>query len=97
MTAFLLIAGGGVVALAADDSSQHIGQETVQQTVITVKGGSIEIKNSSEAEIQVVVYGITGQIVKSLRAQPGDMTTVDLTTGYYIVKAGNVTRRVAVR
>lgn len=93
----LLMTGGGIAAFAADDSARNIGQEVVQQAVINVKGGSVEIENSSDEEIQVVIYGITGQIVKSFAAQPGDVTAVDLTAGYYIVKAGNVTRRVAVR
>lgn len=97
LTALLLLAGGGVSTYASGDSAQHIGQEVVQQAVINVKGGSVEIENSSDEEIQVVIYGITGQIVKSFAAQPGDVTAVDLSAGYYIVKAGNVTRRVAVR
>lgn len=97
IVALLLMTGGGVAAFAADDSARNIAQEVVHQTVIKVKGGSVEIENSSDEEIQVVIYGITGQVVKSFAAQPGDVTAVDLTAGYYIVKAGNVTRRVAVR
>lgn len=97
LTVLLLLAGGGIAAFAADDSARNIGQEVVQQAVINVKGGSVEIENCSDEEIQVVVYGITGQVVKSFAAQPGGVTVVDLTAGYYIVKAGNVTRRVAVR
>lgn len=96
IASLLLVTGGGAIAFAASEDARQVGQELVQQTTIRVRSGCVEIENNGGAEIQVVVYGITGSVVKSQSVQPG-VTVIDLSAGCYIVKAGNITRKVAVR
>ena len=49
-----------------------------------------------EADHQIVVYALTGQIVKSLEASYGT-TVIELAAGYYIVKVDRTAKRVVIR
>lgn len=63
---------------------------------VKVVHGSVEINIPGDDACQVYVFAITGQLVKSLVAQPG-VTTIDLPAGYYIVKCDKFSQRVIIR
>ena len=58
--------------------------------------GRIEICVPGDEARQVVIYSLTGQVVKSFTAQPG-VTAIDLSAGYYIVKCDRTSTRVVVK
>ena len=68
---------------------------TIQPTVKVVSGG-IEITIQEESGCHVAIYAITGQLVKQIDIPSGG-TTIDLPSGYYIVKCGNTASRVDIR
>lgn len=64
--------------------------------VIKVVGQTVEISLPGDEARQLVVYAITGQVVKTLVVQPG-LTTIDLKAGYYIIKCDRLSQRVVIR
>lgn len=72
-------------------------QESVAPTVeFKVHGHQLDIINSDDEVKQVVIYALTGQVVKQFDAQHGT-TTVDLGAGYYIVKVDRHSQRIVIR
>lgn len=69
---------------------------TVVQPQVRVLNGQVEIAIAGDESCQVVIYALTGQVVKSFTAHPG-VNTVDLPKGYYIVKCDRVSSRVVVK
>jgi hypothetical protein len=70
--------------------------EVVQQPTVKVVGSHVEITLNGDEPRQVVVYALTGQVVKNVTVQPG-VTTIELAAGYYIVKCDRLSQRVIVR
>lgn len=66
------------------------------QPTVKVLPGRVEISNPGDEARQVVVYALTGQIVKTIVAQPG-VTTIELPAGYYIIKCDRMSCRVVVK
>lgn len=69
---------------------------TTSQPQVRVLGGRIEITVPGDEDCPVTIYALTGQIVKTLTAAPGQ-TSVELPKGYYIVKCDRVSCRVVVK
>lgn len=63
---------------------------------IKVVGQNVEITLPGDEARQVTIYAITGQVVKSLTIHPGT-TSIDLKSGYYIIKCDRMSQRVVIR
>lgn len=93
---FLLVAAGA--SFAALPLSVGEMSPAIEMTVadIHVRGHQLDIVISDDAQHQIVIYALTGQVVKSLTVQEGT-TTLDLSPGYYIVKIDHTSRRIVIR
>lgn len=76
--------------------SAELREEIAVQPTLKVAGGSVEITLPGEESRQVLVYSLTGQLVKNVTAEPG-VTVIELSPGYYIVKCDRLSQRVIVR
>ena len=85
---------GGFSAFALQPTT--ISQTASAQPSVKVFPGRIEISVPGDEPRQVVVYSLTGQVIKSFTAQPG-VTSIDLSAGYYIVKCERTSTRVVVK
>lgn len=92
----LMVGAGTPCALAGENADVRAQAEMTVQPVIKVHNGVVEIMLSGNENRQVYVYSLTGQLVKSVNAQPGT-TTIELPAGYYIVKCDRLSQRVIVR
>ena len=63
---------------------------------VKVSNGRVEITIQGDESRQVLVYALTGQLVKTVTASPGT-TAIELPAGYYIVKCDRLSQRVIVR
>lgn len=70
-----------------------LDKETV---VLTVRKGIVKVTNSGNEPLEVRVYAITGALVSDFTVEPGAEETIELPSGFYIVKAADTARRVAV-
>lgn len=70
--------------------------DVVPEPQIRVVGQQVEIEISDDDSHQVMVYALTGQIVKNVTAEHGQ-TLIDLARGYYIVKVDKAAKRVIVK
>lgn len=90
----LLTGASAPVSYAVPEPFIH---ETASQSVeLKIHGHQLEIVNGSAEARQVVIYALTGQIVKQFDAHPGT-TVVDLNAGYYIVKIDRLSQRIVIR
>ncbi len=71
-------------------------QSVSAQPTVKVHPGRVEINVPGDEPKQVVIYSLTGQVIKSFTAQPG-VTSIDLSAGYYIVKCERTSTRVVVK
>lgn len=85
-------------AVAASGATVGSVSEEVSSPAPEIKiiGHGIEIEIADDAEHQVMVYALTGQMVKSTVATYGT-TSIELSAGYYIVKVDRITKRVIIR
>lgn len=67
-----------------------------QAPVIKVVGQHVEITVPGDQQRQVIIYALTGQVVKSLKVNPG-MNSIELPAGYYIVRCDRLSQRVVIR
>ena len=81
------------LAMPAETSIQNI---VVSQPQVRVIGNQVEINIPGDEDCTVTIYALTGQVVKTLNANPG-ITTIELQKGYYIVKCDRVSCRVVVK
>lgn len=63
---------------------------------LVVRKGVVKIANTGDEPLEVSIYAITGALVSKFTVEPGAEETVELSSGYYIVKAADTVRRVAV-
>lgn len=68
----------------------------VPAATMKVSGHQLVITITDDAQHQVLVYALTGQLVKQLTVGSGS-TSVELTPGYYIVKIDQNSQRIVVR
>lgn len=64
---------------------------------IKVLRGAIEVYQPADGTLEVTVYALTGRIVANGDVPPGESVVIELPPGYYIVKAGHTSQRVAVK
>ncbi len=88
--ALVLCALAGVPAVSAEAVPE---KSTVE---LVVRKGLVKVANSGDKVLEVHVYAITGALVSEFTVEPGGEETIELPSGYYIVKAADTTRRVAV-
>lgn len=67
-----------------------------EPVALTVRKGIVKVANSGKESFEVRVYAITGALVAEFTVEPGAEETIELPSGYYIVKAADTARRVAV-
>ncbi len=90
-----MLSGGYNYAMAAGTTTAQ--EITANKTVIKATPSHIEIYVPGDEPVQVTIYALTGQVVKSLTAEPSATTYVELRAGYYIVKCDRHTQQVVVR
>ncbi len=91
----LALAVAPMSAVAAEAQQQEVvARQDAPQ--VKVRAGGISIDLPGEAAQHVQIYALTGQVVKQFDAAPGQ-TNVDLPAGYYIVRVGTTTVKVAVK
>lgn len=83
-------------AFAAESHSASIYNIANSAPTIKVVGSQVEISLAGDSQRQVVIYALTGQIVKSMTISPGT-TVIDLPAGYYIIKCDSLSKRVVIR
>lgn len=92
-----LICCGAIPAFAEPGGAEAPStQVIVNQPQIRVVGSQVEITVAGQEDVEVTIYALTGQIIKSLTVAPGT-TMVDLSKGYYIVKCDRISCRVVVK
>lgn len=84
------------LSAAPTGESIEMGDEVVAAPTITVNGQQVEIEISDDESHQILIYALTGQIVKNISAESG-RTVIDLPRGYYIVKVDKTTKRVIIK
>ena len=94
--AFTLAAAPSVYAESPADTTAADVENAAAEPAINVSGQQVVIDIPDEANHQIVVYALTGQIVKSLEASYGT-TVIELAAGYYIVKVDRTAKRVVIR
>lgn len=95
LTMAMTFAPSALASAGADDTYSSV-EETIPEPEIKVAGQRVEIEISDDLDHQVMVYALTGQVVKTVKATYGT-TVIDLPAGYYIVKVDRVAKRVIVR
>lgn len=91
----MLLAGGSALHVsAAENSDMRI--EVAQLPTVRVVGSHVEITVHGDETKTVSIYSLTGQLVRTIKAEPG-VTTVTLAAGYYIVRCDRLSQRVIVR
>lgn len=91
----LAAAASPMAIVAADGVAKEIAVKKDSPQVKALAGG-ISVDIPGEAQQHVQIYALTGQVVKQFEAAPGQ-TTVELPSGYYIVRIGSFTVKVAVK
>lgn len=94
--AFTLAAAPSAYAESPADAPAADVENAAAEPVIKVSGQQVVIDIPDEANHQIIVYALTGQIVKSLEASYGT-TVIELSAGYYIVKVDRTAKRVVIR
>lgn len=82
------------VVAAESPSAEVVAKQDSPQ--VKVRAGGISIELPGEATQHVQIYALTGQVVKQFDA-PAGQTLVELPAGYYIVRVGSYTVKVAVK
>lgn len=80
--------------VAAEAPAKEIAAQDAPQ--IKVQPGAIVIEVTADTPAHVAIYALTGQVIKQFDAAPGQ-TVVDLPAGYYLVRVGHSTVKVAVK
>lgn len=89
-----LLSGGATMAMTPAGPATQLAE--VSPATLRVLKGMVEISVTADHPVQVVVYVLTGQVVKNITAQPG-ITNLELAPGYYIVKCDKLSQRVIIK
>lgn len=95
MSLLLCLCGGGMAV--AQSAAENATMQVEQHASIKALNGAVEIDNATDKAIDVAVFAITGSLVKQTTIASGESLRIELPSGYYIVKAGDTSKRVAVR
>ena len=96
MTALMICLAGNAFAGERPHVDKPIS-ETVHLTTVRTVNGAVVVENASGHDVEVMVFAITGSLVKKEFLVHGETLTIELPAGYYIVKAGDTSKRVAVK
>lgn len=96
----ILLAASFCVAVPAiaEEPAESESEMTLQQSevVIVAKGKSVRVIGAQNETLRI--YDITGQEVFSAQIDDQDQSfTLNLKSGYYIVKVGKTARKVTIR
>jgi len=91
-----LFVAQGAGAMGAGVNTSVSSVALAAQPSVRVVDGQVEISVPGDDNVQVVIYALTGQVVKTLTVSPG-VTAIELPAGYYIIKCGKLSQRVIVR
>ncbi len=75
------------------DAAREIRQSGAS---IRVLSAGVEIVNDTAADCDVMVYAITGQLMKHVAAAPG-ITQIDLAPGCYVVRVDGLSKRIIIK
>lgn len=78
------------------DGGDPIGELQSKTASIKITESGLEISNTDDENIEVYVYALTGKLVKQVNVASGTYT-IELSPGFYIVKCGSITKRVAIK
>ena len=93
-SATLLIPVGGYAANTGVMESEGIS-EVVQSVKVTVRGRSVRVQYAKGATLEV--YSVTGAKVTSVKIDSADqIVSLKLIRGCYIVKVGNIARKISI-
>lgn len=92
----LLCLGGGEVVVA-QTAAETATAQIEQHATIKARNGAVEIDNATDKAVDVTVFAITGALVKQQTISSGENLRIELPSGYYIVKAGDTSKRIAVK
>lgn len=81
--------------IESDASPDVADVSDASAATVKVTDSGVEIHLAGEESMELTVYAITGQIVKSQSVEPG-VTAIELSRGYYIVRIGREAKRVVI-
>jgi hypothetical protein len=96
---FLLTFSSSGVIFAQDDKNDRTMQNEQQSTAVllSVSGNRVRVQHATQGTM-LEVYNILGVKVSSVRIESLDETvTLDLPKGFYILKIGQVARKIVLR
>ena len=98
----LIICGAlmcGTMAAVAENTPAEMSAQVADRETPTVRvvAGGVEVSINGDADRVLEVYALTGQVVKKVTIHPHHAQTVELPAGYYILRVGRSSCRVAVR
>ena len=95
MAMLLTMAAAQASSVALDGTPAEIS-EIVPEITLTVHGQSVRVQNAAKQILYV--YNLTGQCIAQYRVESEDKTlNIDLPKSIYILKVGNVVRKVALK
>lgn len=95
MAMLLTMAAAQASSVALDGAPAEIS-EIVPEITLTVHGQSVRVQNAAKQILYV--YNLTGQCIAQYRVESEDKTlNIDLPKSIYILKVGNVVRKVALK
>lgn len=74
------------------------GVHDVRQAPVSIRvlQSGVEIVNDSQADCDVMVYAITGQLMRHVTAAPGS-TQIELAPGCYVVRVDGLSKRIIIK
>lgn len=91
-----IIACGSLLLCGGPHAVAMPRQLTEQSAEATGGQGNVNLRAGAQ-EATFAIYSITGQLVKTVKLQPGAKATVELPKGFYIVKTAAKSQKVVVR
>lgn len=88
-----LLSTTAVAAFPTADVVSEVRQPSVSIRVLQT---GVEIVNDTRTECDVMIYAITGQLMKHVKAAPGS-TQIELAPGCYIVRVDGLSKRIVIQ
>lgn len=91
----VLFGSASAVASPAPKAEMEIGAH--HSPALRMVHGGVEVSIDGDARQTLEVYALTGRLVASVPLNPGEPTLVELPSGFYILKIGKFSSRIAIR
>ncbi len=91
----LAIAAVAVPEIAASPAIDSVA--TADEPQVKITHGGVELSAAAQTPTHFYIYSITGQMIKSVSVDASSHTTIELPSGYYIVKCEKWSRRIVVK